>query len=405
MGAAKASSPPAAGDIGAAVAAQGDLVRKLKADKAAKPEIDEAVKKLLVLKADYKSATGSDWKPGAAPVPAVKSAGGASQGGELGAKVAAQGDLVRQLKADKKTKEEIDSAVKALLALKIEYKNATGEDWQPAGGGQQPKKQDKKKEKKEAPKPVAPAAGVTRLGLEVKKEERLPDWYSQVLLKAEMMEYYDVSGCYILRPWSFAIWETMKDFFDQEIKKLGVENCYFPCFVSQAALEREKEHIADFAPEVAWVTKSGDTDLAEPIAIRPTSETVMYPAYAKWIQSHRDLPIKMNQWCNVVRWEFKHPTPFLRTREFLWQEGHSAFATKAEAEVEVMQILDLYRQVYEDLLAIPTVPGRKTIKEKFAGGDYTTTVEAYISAAGRSIQGALPITLDRTSARCSTSPL
>ena len=159
--------------------------------------------------------------------------------------------------------------------------------------------------------------------------------YSQVLLKAEMMEYYDVSGCYILRPWSFAIWETMKDFFDTEIKKLGVENCYFPCFVSQAALEREKEHIADFAPEVAWVTKSGDTDLAEPIAIRPTSETVMYPAYAKWIQSHRDLPLKLNQWNNVVRWEFKHPQPFLRTREFLWQEGHTAFATLPEAEEEV----------------------------------------------------------------------
>ena len=149
------------------------------------------------------------------------------------------------------------------------------------------------------------------------------------------MEYYDVSGCYILRPWSFAIWETMKDFFDTEIKKLGVENCYFPCFVSQAALEREKEHIADFAPEVAWVTKSGDTDLAEPIAIRPTSETVMYPAYAKWIQSHRDLPLKLNQWNNVVRWEFKHPQPFLRTREFLWQEGHTAFATLPEAEEEV----------------------------------------------------------------------
>merc|ERR1711990_817488 len=232
-------STAAVGDIGAAVAAQGDLVRKLKADKAAKAEIDEAVKKLLALKADYKSSTGNDWKPGAASAPAAaKSGGGAPQDGELGAKVAAQGDLVRQLKADKKLKEEIDTAVKALLALKVEYKNATGSDWQPAGGGGQAKKQ----EKKEAPKPAAPAAGVTRLGLEVKKEESLPDWYSQVLLKAEMMEYYDVSGCYILRPWSFAIWETMKDFFDTEIKKLGVENCYFPCFVSQAALEREKEH-------------------------------------------------------------------------------------------------------------------------------------------------------------------
>jgi len=115
-----------------------------------------------------------------------------------------------------------------------------------------------------------------------------------------MIEYYDVSGCYILRPWAYAIWESIKDFFDAEIKKLGVQNCYFPMFVSHHALEKEKTHIADFAPEVAWVTKSGNSDLAEPIAIRPTSETVMYPAYAKWIQSHRDLPLKLNQWNNVV---------------------------------------------------------------------------------------------------------
>ncbi|CAH2002235.1 unnamed protein product [Acanthoscelides obtectus] len=139
---------------------------------------------------------------------------------------------------------------------------------------------------------------------------------------------------------------------------------------------------------VAWVTKSGDSDMAEPIAVRPTSETVMYPAYAKWIQSYRDLPIKLNQWNNVVRWEFKHPQPFLRTREFLWQEGHTAYALKEEAEVEVKQILDLYAGIYTDLLAIPVVKGRKTEKEKFAGGDYTLTVEAFVSSSGRAIQGA-----------------
>lgn len=172
------------------------------------------------------------------------------------------------------------------------------------------------------------------------------------------------------------------------ISSLGVKECYFPIFVSRAALEKEKEHIADFAPEVAWVTKSGESDLAEPIAVRPTSETGMYPAYAKWIQSYRDLPIRLNQWNNVVRWEFKHPQPFLRTREFLWQEGHTAFATQKEATDEVYQILDLYAQVYTDLLAIPVIKGRKTEKEKFAGGDFTTTVEAFISASGRAIQGA-----------------
>lgn len=315
---------------------------------------------------------------------------GGGAGEEIAAKIESQGNIVRQLKTDKKPKDEIDAAVKTLLALKAEFKSATGTDWQPAGGSaKKPEKQKKgAKEVKPKEKPKAPEAGVTRLGLEVKKEENLADWYSQVLTKAEMLEYYDVSGCYILRPWSYSIWESIKDFFDAEIKKLGVTNCYFPIFVSNAALEREKDHIADFAPEVAWVTKSGDSDLAEPIAIRPTSETVMYPAYAKWIQSYRDLPIKLNQWNNVVRWEFKHPQPFLRTREFLWQEGHTAFATFPEAKEEVLVILDLYRRVYEELLAIPVVRGKKTEKEKFAGGDYTTTVEAYISAAGRAIQGA-----------------
>lgn len=140
----------------------------------------------------------------------------------------------------------------------------------------------------------------TRLGLETKKSENLSEWYSQVITKGELIEYYDVSGCYIYRPWSFAIWEHIRDWFDTEIKKLGVENCYFPIFVSRSVLEKEKTHIADFAPEVAWVTKSGDSIMAEPIAVRPTSETVMYPAYAKWIQSYRDLPLKLNQWNNVV---------------------------------------------------------------------------------------------------------
>ena len=201
-----------------------------------------------------------------------------------------------------------------------------------------------------------------------------------------MIEYYDVSGCYILRPWSYFIWEQIKSHIDANIRRLGVQNCYFPLFVSKAALEREKTHIADFAPEVAWVTKSGSTDLAEPIAVRPTSETVMYPAYAKWIQSYRDLPLKLNQWNNVVRWEFKHPQPFLRTREFLWQEGHTAFASYDEAAEEVYKILDLYADVYKSLLAVPVIKGRKTEKEKFAGADWTTTIEAYISASGRGIQ-------------------
>ncbi|XP_035421323.1 bifunctional glutamate/proline--tRNA ligase isoform X3 [Cygnus atratus] len=410
------------------VAEQGEVVRKLKAEKAPKDEIDEAVKLLLSLKADYKEKTGQDYKPGHPPAAqgALPQASNTAQSGPdtpeakaLFNKVALKGDEVRKLKAEKAEKEKIDAAVKELLQLKAQYKSVAGVDYIPVSAGGADDKDKKKKEKEnksekqskqqkqnDGPKkePLQGQSGSdlsssgsgegqgpkkqTRLGLEAKKEENLADWFSQVITKSEMIEYYDVSGCYVLRPWAYAIWESIKNFFDAEIKKLGVENCYFPMFVSQAALEKEKTHIADFAPEVAWVTRSGKTDLAEPIAVRPTSETVMYPAYAKWVQSHRDLPIKLNQWCNVVRWEFKHPQPFLRTREFLWQEGHTAFATYEEAAEEVMQILDLYAQVYEDLLAIPVVKGKKTEKEKFAGGDYTTTVEAFISASGRAIQGA-----------------
>merc|ERR1719482_1281539 len=150
----------------------------------------------------------------------------------------------------------------------------------------------------------------------------------------------------------------------------------------------EKDHVEGFAPEVAWVTRSGDSELAKPIAVRPTSETIMYPAFADWIKSHRDLPLKLNQWSNVVRWEFKHPTPFLRTREFLWQEGHTAHASIEEADEMVMEILQHYADIYQELLAVPVVKGKKTEKEKFAGGHMTTTVEAYIPATGRAIQGA-----------------
>ncbi|XP_052661266.1 bifunctional glutamate/proline--tRNA ligase isoform X3 [Harpia harpyja] len=410
------------------VAEQGEVVRRLKAEKAPKDEIDEAVKLLLSLKADYKEKTGEDYKPGHPAVSqgalpqasnTVPTGPDTPEAKALFSKVALQGDEVRKLKAEKAEKEKIDAAVKELLQLKAQYKSVAGVDYKPVSASGTDDKDKKKKEKEnksekqskqqkqnDGPK-KEPLQGQssnelssngsgegqgpkkqTRLGLEAKKEENLADWFSQVITKSEMIEYYDVSGCYVLRPWAYAIWEAIKNFFDAEIKKLGVENCYFPMFVSQAALEKEKTHIADFAPEVAWVTRSGKTDLAEPIAVRPTSETVMYPAYAKWVQSHRDLPIKLNQWCNVVRWEFKHPQPFLRTREFLWQEGHTAFATYEEAAEEVIQILDLYAQVYEDLLAIPVVKGRKTEKEKFAGGDYTTTVEAFISASGRAIQGA-----------------
>ncbi|EDV94976.1 bifunctional glutamate/proline--tRNA ligase [Drosophila grimshawi] len=392
---------PNTDDVLAKIQSQGDKIRQLKSAKAAKASIDPEVKTLLALKAEYKKLSGKDWTPDAKAE--VKEEMAPPAGNEqLTLDINAQGEKVRAAKSSKAAKEIIDAEVSKLLALKAKYKEVTGTDFPVAGRGggggggavkkapKEPQPKPAKKESAAAAKPDA-SSGVkkqTRLGLEASKEDNLPEWYSQVLTKGELIEYYDVSGCYILRPWSYAIWKSIRNWFDAEITRSGVKECYFPIFVSKAALEREKSHIADFSPEVAWVTKSGESDLAEPIAIRPTSETGMYPAYAKWVQSYRDLPIRLNQWNNVVRWEFKHPQPFLRTREFLWQEGHSAFANKSEAEAEVLEMLELYAQVYTDLLAIPVVKGRKTEKEKFAGGNYTTTVEAFISASGRAIQGA-----------------
>lgn len=226
------------------------------------------------------------------------------------------------------------------------------------------------------------------LGITAKKDEDFSEWYKQILLRAELLEYYDVSGCFILRPYSYFIWESIQGFFDAAIKKRGVQNSYFPLFVKKDKLEKEKDHVEGFSPEVAWVTKSGSSDLKEPVAIRPTSETIMYPAYKLWIRSHRDLPLKLNQWTSVVRWEFKDPTPFIRTREFLWQEGHTAHANEEEALDMTFDILNLYENVYEDLLAVPVVKGKKSEGEKFAGGKMTTTVEAFIPTNGRGVQGA-----------------
>lgn len=242
------------------------------------------------------------------------------------------------------------------------------------GHKQQPRKQKGKKR--------------TKLGMTNTKSGDFSQWYREVITKAELIEYYDISGCYILRPWSFRLWEAVKTFFDAEIKKLGVEPCYFPLFVTEEKLCKEEDHIEGFAAEVAWVTQSGSQVLDQKIAIRPTSETIMYPAFKKWIRSHRDLPLKLNQWTNVVRWEFKNPTPFLRTREFLWQEGHTAYADVRDADEEVLDILDLYARVYEELMAVPVIKGRKSEGEKFPGGRFTTTVEAFIPGAKRAIQGA-----------------
>ncbi len=216
------------------------------------------------------------------------------------------------------------------------------------------------------------------IGLTVKKSEDFNEWYNQVVLKADMIDYSLVSGCIVFKPNSYSIWEKIQRIFDDKIKRSGHKNCYFPMFIPESLLKKEAQHFAGFTPEVAWVTKGGNSELSERLAIRPTSETVMMESYAKWIRSWRDLPLLLNQWNSVVRWEFKHAKPFLRTREFLWQEGHTAHATKEDAEKEVMQQLFEYADLIENYMAIPVIAGKKTEKEKFAGADFTTTVEAFM---------------------------
>jgi len=224
-----------------------------------------------------------------------------------------------------------------------------------------------------------------QLGLSVKKSEDFNEWYNQVVLKADMIDYSSVSGCIVFKPNSYSIWERIRDIFDGKIKKSGHKNCYFPMLIPESLLKKEAEHVEGFSPEVAWVTRAGNTELNERLAIRPTSETIMYESYAKWIRSWRDMPLLLNQWNSVIRWEFKHAKPFLRTREFLWQEGHTAHSTKEEAEREVMQQLFEYADLIENYMAVPVIAGKKTDKEKFAGADFTTTVEAFMPD-GRALQ-------------------
>ncbi|KAI1268505.1 prolyl-tRNA synthetase [Xylariaceae sp. FL1019] len=226
------------------------------------------------------------------------------------------------------------------------------------------------------------------IGITASKEHNFSAWYQELVIKGELVEYYtEISGFFVLRPGAMYVWNTIRRWFQEKIEEMGVEETSFPMFLSAKSLEKEKDHVEGFAPELAWVTKAGDKDLEVPVAVRPTSEAVMYPYYAKWIRSHRDLPFRLNQWNNVVRWEAKQTTPFLRTREFLWQEGHTAHLTEESSAKEVMEILELYAGIYEQLLAVPVVRGKKTEAEKFAGGHWTTTVEGYIPTNGRGIQG------------------
>lgn len=200
-------------------------------------------------------------------------------------------------------------------------------------------------------------------------------WYTDIVLKAELVDYAPVKGFMIIRPYGYAIWENLKSILDEKIKKTGHQNAYFPLMIPESMLNKEKEHVEGFAPEVAWVTHGGENKLGERLCIRPTSETIICTMYSKWVKSYRDLPVMINQWANVVRWE-KTTRPFLRTAEFLWQEGHTLHETKEEAVAETMKMLDVYADVFENYLAIPVIKGRKSDKEKFAGAEATYTIEA-----------------------------
>ena len=206
-------------------------------------------------------------------------------------------------------------------------------------------------------------------------EDDFAQWYTDVVKKAELMGYSSVKGCMIFKPAGYAIWENIQKELDRRFKETGVENVYMPMFIPESLLEKEKDHVEGFAPEVAWVTEGGLNKLQEKLCVRPTSETLFCDFYKDEIQSYRDLPKVYNQWCSVVRWE-KETRPFLRSREFLWQEGHTAHATAEEAVERTEQMLNLYADFCEEVLAIPVVKGRKTDKEKFAGAEATYTIEA-----------------------------
>ena len=216
------------------------------------------------------------------------------------------------------------------------------------------------------------------------RNEDFSQWYTDVILQSELVDYAPVRGCMVIRPYGYAIWERIQQEMDSRFKATGHQNVYMPMLIPESLLLKEAEHVEGFAPEVAWVTQGGNEKLQERLAIRPTSETIFCAMYSKWVSSWRDLPMKYNQWCSVMRWE-KSTRPFLRTSEFLWQEGHTIHETAEEAQAETMQMLEVYREVTEEVLGIPVFCGRKSDKEKFAGAQATYSMEAMMQD-GKALQ-------------------
>src|ERR687891_2066415 len=226
---------------------------------------------------------------------------------------------------------------------------------------------------------------VKETGITVKKNENFSEWYSQVVLKTGLADYSPVKGFIVLPPYGYAIWESIRDILDSKFKETGHQNGFLPVLIPESLLVREEDHFAGFTPEVFWVTKAGDNSLSEKLALRPTSETLAYSIFAKWVTSYRDLPLKINYWNTALRAEIKATKPFVRTSEFLWQEGHTVHASRKEAEEEVMSILVIYNDLIQNHLAIPTLSGLKSDKEKFVGAEYTATLEGMMSD-GKALQ-------------------
>jgi prolyl-tRNA synthetase len=229
------------------------------------------------------------------------------------------------------------------------------------------------------------------------RSEDFSRWYLDVVRRAELADYSPVKGCMVIRPYGYAIWEHIQRLLDARFKATGHVNAYFPLFIPESLLRKEKEHVEGFAPQVAWVTRGGDEDLEEKLVVRPTSEVIIGTMYARWIKSWRDLPVLINQWANVVRWE-KVTRPFLRTTEFLWQEGHTAHETADEAEAETLQILGIYKSFAETDLAMPVLDGLKSESEKFAGAERTYSIEA-LMGDGRALQAGTSHNLGQNFAR------
>ena len=222
-------------------------------------------------------------------------------------------------------------------------------------------------------------------GITVSKKEDFSEWYTQIVLKAKLADYAPVKGLIVLRPDGYSIWESLRNTFDKKFANNGIRNGFLPILIPESLLSKEQKHFEGFNPEVFWVTHSGNNEIGDRLALRPTSETLAYTMYAKWIQSWRDLPLKINFWNTALRAEIKGTKPFLRTSEFLWQEGHTVHATQEEAQEEVMKILEIYKKTVEEELAIPVTTGRKSEKEKFVGAVYTTTMES-IMPDGKALQ-------------------